>query len=85
VDLARTAGAAGGCAPAVFNAANEELVAAFHEGTVGFLNIVDTVADVLGEWLRNRHSAAGKPGTVEDVEHAEAWARDRVHSLIARG
>jgi 1-deoxy-D-xylulose-5-phosphate reductoisomerase len=85
VDLARTAGEAGGCAPAVFNAANEELVAAFHEGTVGFLNIVDTVADVLDEWLRNRHSAAGKPGTVEDVEHAEAWARDRVHSLIARG
>jgi 1-deoxy-D-xylulose 5-phosphate reductoisomerase len=52
---------------------------------VGFLEIVDTVADVLGEWLRNRHSAAGNPGTVEDVEHAEAWARDRVRSLIARG
>jgi 1-deoxy-D-xylulose-5-phosphate reductoisomerase len=68
----------------VFNAANEELVAAFHEGTVGFLNIVDTVADVLGEWLRNRHSAAGNPGTVEDVEAAEGWARARARSLAQR-
>jgi 1-deoxy-D-xylulose-5-phosphate reductoisomerase len=77
VDLARTAGVAGGCAPAVYNAANEELVAAFHSGHIGFLQIVDTLADVVGEWLSTHHAAAGSPRTVEDVERAEAWARAR--------
>jgi 1-deoxy-D-xylulose-5-phosphate reductoisomerase len=81
VRVARRAGAAGGCAPAVFNAANEELVGAFHDGSVGFLQIVDTVADVVDEWLRERHGPAGDPGTVEDVELAQAWARLRARSL----
>jgi 1-deoxy-D-xylulose-5-phosphate reductoisomerase len=81
VGLARRAGEAGGCAPAVYNAANEELVAAFHDGAIGFLQIVDTLADVLGEWLSDRHRAAGNPGTVVDVEHAEEWARARAREL----
>ncbi|HET8583169.1 MAG TPA: 1-deoxy-D-xylulose-5-phosphate reductoisomerase [Jatrophihabitans sp.] len=81
VDLARRAGAAGGCAPAVYNAVNEELVAAFHAGRVGFLKIVDTIADVLDEWLSVRHREAGDPGTVEDVELAESWARSRAREL----
>ena len=81
VDLARRAGVAGGCAPAVYNAANEELVEAFHTGSIGFLQIVDTVADVLDEWLSKRHSTAANPGTVEDVEGAEAWARERAREL----
>jgi 1-deoxy-D-xylulose-5-phosphate reductoisomerase len=84
VDLARRAGVAGGCAPAVYNAANEELVAAFHLGSIGFLQIVDTVADVLDEWLSNRHPAAPNPGTVEDVETAEAWARERASARTAQ-
>ena len=83
VALAQRAGSAGGCAPAVFNAANEALVAAFHDGTIGFLQIVDTLADVLGEWLRDRHEVAGNPGTVEDVEHSEEWARERARALTA--
>jgi 1-deoxy-D-xylulose-5-phosphate reductoisomerase len=81
VGLARTAGEAGGCAPAVFNAANEELVAAFHAGAIGFLQIVDTVAIVLGEWLSEGHQQAGNPGTVEHVEQAEDWARGRARAL----
>jgi len=81
VGLARRAGEAGGCAPAVFNAADEELVEAFHSGRIGFLSIVDTVGDVLDEWLKERHDAAGNPGTVEDVERAEAWARQRAREL----
>jgi 1-deoxy-D-xylulose-5-phosphate reductoisomerase len=84
IDLAREAGAAGGCAPAVYNAANEELVAAFHDGAVGFLGIVDTIGDVLREWLDTRHADAGNPGTVEDVEHAEAWAHMRARAIIGR-
>ncbi len=81
VALARRVGAAGGCAPAVYNAANEALVAAFHAGAVGFLQIVDTVADVVGEWLSEHHAGMGNPGTVEDVEQADAWARARATEL----
>jgi 1-deoxy-D-xylulose-5-phosphate reductoisomerase len=82
VRLARRAGEAGGCAPAVFNAANEELVAAFHDGAIGFLQIVDTVGEVLDEWLRDKHAGVGNPGTVEDVEQAEGWARQRARTLV---
>ena len=81
VALARRVGAAGGCAPAVYNAANEALVAAFHAGDIGFLQIVDTVADVVGEWLSEHHAGTGNPGTVEDVEQADAWARARAAEL----
>ncbi len=81
VEFARQAGTAGGCAPAVYNAANEELVAAFHAGDIGFLQIVDTVGAVLREWLSDRHRSAGNPGTVEDVEQAETWARGRAREL----
>ncbi len=82
--LARAAGVAGGCAPAVFNAANEELVTAFHAGQVGFLDIVDTVEDVLGQWLGSEHASAGNPGTVEDVEQAQVWARARARTVAAQ-
>jgi 1-deoxy-D-xylulose-5-phosphate reductoisomerase len=85
VGLARRAGAAGGCAPAVFNAANEELVAAFHAGHIEFLQIVDTVADVVDDWLRNRHEAAGDPRTVEQIESADAWAREAARSRATSG
>jgi 1-deoxy-D-xylulose-5-phosphate reductoisomerase len=83
VALAKTAGAAGGCAPAVFNAANEELVGAFHDGAIGFLQIVDTLTDVVNEWLSEQHAAVGNPRTVEDVEQAQGWARQRARALTA--
>jgi 1-deoxy-D-xylulose-5-phosphate reductoisomerase len=83
VELARRAGRAGGCAPAVYNAANEELVAAFHAESIGFLQIVDTLAAVVDEWLSEHHAAAGNPGTVVDVEEAEAWGRRRARELAA--
>ncbi len=81
VALARRVGTAGGCAPAVYNAANEALVAAFHDGSIGFLQIVDTLADVVDEWLSEHQSDIGNPGTVEDVEQADAWARARAAQL----
>ena len=84
VEVAREAGAAGGCAPAVYNAANEELVSAFHDGDVSFLGIVDTITHVLDEWLDTRHAEAGNPGTVEDVELAEGWARGRAREIVGR-
>jgi hypothetical protein len=29
------------------------------------------------DWLSNHHAAAGNPGTVEDVEYVQDWARAR--------
>jgi 1-deoxy-D-xylulose-5-phosphate reductoisomerase len=77
VELAKEAGRAGRCRPAIYNAANEECVAAFTAGRLPFLGIVDTVAQVL--------SAApdfGEPGTVDDVLAAETWARGQARELI---
>jgi 1-deoxy-D-xylulose-5-phosphate reductoisomerase len=77
VGLARAAGRAGRCRPAIYNAANEECVAAFVAGRLPFLGIVDTVAAVLTD-----APPLAEPGTVEDVQAAEAWARARARELI---
>ena len=78
VALARRAGVAGGTAPAVYNAANEECVAAFLAGRLPFLAIVDTLCVVVEEHLE---AASGNPRTVEDVLAAESWARTRALQL----
>jgi 1-deoxy-D-xylulose-5-phosphate reductoisomerase len=78
VRLARRAGSAGGTAPAVYNAANEECVAAFLAGRLPFLGIVDTLAVVVEEHLA---ASSGNPRTVEDVLAAEDWARARAREL----
>jgi 1-deoxy-D-xylulose-5-phosphate reductoisomerase len=78
VELARHAGSTGGCLPAVYNAANEELVAAFLAQNTRFTSIVDTVSEVVGaadEWRR-------EPRDVDDVLAAERWARARARSII---
>lgn len=72
IELARQAGVAGGCAPAVYNAANEELVAAFHDGRCGFLAIVDGTAAVLERYLA---TSPGVPRDIADIEAAQDWAR----------
>ena len=81
VRLARAAGTAGGTAPGVYNAANEECVQAFRTGRLGFLGIVDTVEHVLDEHLATDR-IADVDLTVADVLAAEAWARARAHELI---
>jgi len=78
VALARRAGEAGGTAPAVYNAANEECVAAFLAGRLPFLGIVDTLTVVVEEHLS---TAYGNPRSVEDVLAAETWARARARDL----
>ena len=87
VELARRAGRLGGTAPAVFNAANEECVAAFHGGRLGFLQIVETVATVLGEHENGNADVgstlvADPDLTVEIVLAADAWARSRAGELV---
>jgi 1-deoxy-D-xylulose-5-phosphate reductoisomerase len=77
VRLARAAGTAGGTAPAVYNAANEVCVEAFHAQALSFLGIVDTVATVLG-----RHDVVSEKLSVEDVLAADAWARREADRLV---
>ena len=77
VALAREAAVAGGTAPAVYNAANEECVAGFLAGSISFTRIVDTVAQIVSE-----HDAARAAVTsVTDVLAVDAWARRRAREL----
>lgn len=80
VELAAAVGSAGGTAPAVYNAANEEAVAAFLGRSLAFPAIVDTVSQVVSE-----HAIAGEARglSLEDVYAADEWARIRARELIA--
>ncbi len=78
VALAKAAGRAGRCRPAIFNAANEECVAAFVAGRLPFLGIVDTIARVLDD-----APDFPEPGTVGEVLAAEQWARVRAREAVA--
>lgn len=71
VELARSCGRHGGTAPAVYNAANEECVEAFHAGRIGFLDIVDIVAAVVDEHVRAGRPYAGPPGTAGEGPGAD--------------
>ena len=76
--LGISAGRAGGAAPAVFNAANEEAVAQFLAGALSFGGIADRVGSALRE-------LAGLPGdSLEALLAADAAAREHVKSRIAQ-
>ncbi|HEX2028448.1 MAG TPA: 1-deoxy-D-xylulose-5-phosphate reductoisomerase [Nitriliruptorales bacterium] len=79
LDLCEAAGRRGGTAPAVLNAANEQAVAAFLSDRIGFLDIAEVVEAVLDEHLA---AAPGTPPTLDDVLHAEGWARVRADELL---
>jgi len=76
VALAKHVGTAGRTFPAVFNAANEQAVLAFHAGQIGFLDIVDTVRRVVDD-----HEPIEL--TLEGLFEAERWARARADEFIA--
>ena len=78
VKLARQVGEAGLTYPAVYNAANEQAVEAFHAGFLKFDQIVDLVQRVV-----DAHDAE-KELSLESVLAAERWARDRADALFAR-
>ena len=75
--LAREAGERGGTFPCAYNAANEVAVAAFLAGRIGFLEIPETVAEVL----------AGVDGTpardLEELVEADATARRLAERRLA--
>lgn len=88
IDIAKRAGAVAGTAPAVFNAANEACVEAFHAGRIGFLDIVDTVEAVLDEHLDHGHIPDDQL-SLDAVLEADRWGRTRAaeihHSANRRG
>ena len=75
IALAKRAAAEGGTRMAVYNAANEEAVDAFHRGAIGFTDIVDTVSAVVDEQRRRAAAGVTDPLTLEAVLEAEQWAR----------
>ncbi|PPH06174.1 1-deoxy-D-xylulose-5-phosphate reductoisomerase [Rathayibacter sp. AY1F6] len=77
VRLAKRVGEAGASYPAVFNAANEQAVQAFHAGRIGYLDILETVEAVV-----DAHSVDGTL-TRESLAAAEEWARRTADERIA--
>jgi 1-deoxy-D-xylulose-5-phosphate reductoisomerase len=77
VDLAKDVGRAGGTFPAVFNAANEQAVLAFHEGRIGYLDIFDTIRTVVD--THEPHEL-----TLDGVLEAERWARVEADRVLSR-
>lgn len=78
VALAKLVGAAGGTRPAVFNAANEQAVHAFHAGRLAFLDIVPVIESAL--------ATVPEPSGAVDlaaVLEADRRAREAADALIA--
>lgn len=78
VSLAKECGRAGGTYPAVFNAANEVCVDAFHDRTIAFPQIVDTVARVVQAHADSDEAVGGSDSArldVDQVLRADRWAR----------
>ena len=76
VKLAKSVGTAGGTFPAVFNAANEQAVQAFHARRIPYLSILAVVERVV-----DQHEP--HPLTLEGVLEAERWARDAADRALA--
>jgi len=75
--LAREAGVRGGTFPCAYNAANEEAVAAFAAGRIGFLDIAALVAEVLGR-------VDGSPARdLDELYEADRQARELVGATWA--
>lgn len=77
VRLARQVGQAKQTYPAVYNAANEQAVEAFHEGRIGFNQIIEVIERVV-----DAHEPESEL-TLEGVLAAEKWARDRADAQMA--
>ncbi|MFG6474867.1 1-deoxy-D-xylulose-5-phosphate reductoisomerase [Microbacterium sp. P06] len=77
VALAKRVGRAGRTYPAVFNAANEQAVHAFHDGRLSFLGIVEIIERVVEAHEPPEHL------TRESLAEAERGAREAADRAIA--
>jgi 1-deoxy-D-xylulose-5-phosphate reductoisomerase len=73
--LAREAAAAGGLAPAVLNAADEEAVRLFHDERIGLGELADTLERVVEAHPRGEADSLGA------IEEADRWAREEVRRV----
>lgn len=76
LNLARFALQASPTHPAVMNAANEVCVEAFLQDKIGYLDIIDTVEQVVEVY----EGAAAN--TVDDVIYADTWARRKAQEIL---
>jgi len=76
VEMAKAVGVSGLTYPAVFNAANEQAVLAFHAGAIGYLDILDVVEQVV-----QSHEATEL--SLDALLDAEVWARRAADSVVA--
>jgi 1-deoxy-D-xylulose-5-phosphate reductoisomerase len=83
IGLAKRVGRAGGTFPAVFNAANEQAVDAFHDRRLPFLGIVELIERVVEAHDPSAFAGAGGAVTRESLIGAETWARDAAEHAIA--
>lgn len=75
LSLATECGRAGGLAPAVMNAANEQAVMMFLQGMINLGQIVDIVTEVVSE-----HPSCCEPN-LSQILDADAWARARANEV----
>ncbi len=76
LDIAYAAINEGGSAPIVMNGANEELVAMFLAGKIGFTDIPDTIERVMGS------ATFGRPKTVSDILAIDKESRRLARELV---
>ena len=76
IQLARQAVATSASHPAVYNAANEVFVDAFLDGDLPYLQIVDSLAQVLGE-----HTGIDNPDLAQIME-AQTWAKGKAQQIV---
>ena len=81
VNLARHCGTVGGALPAIFNASNEEAVAAFISGRIKFTDIIATVEEMITQYEGQSLPALRD---LADVSAIEQDARIRTEQLIAK-
>ncbi|MBL1178862.1 1-deoxy-D-xylulose-5-phosphate reductoisomerase [Pantanalinema sp. GBBB05] len=74
MQLAYAAGRAGGCMPAVLNAANEQAVALFLDEKIQFLDIPRLIEQTCDRY----HSQNRSTPTLDDILEADRWARQEV-------
>lgn len=77
-ELGREAALRGGTAPAVFNAASEEAVAAFLSERLPFTGIPEVIGEVLSE------HRVEDVASLDVVRRADRWARDAARASVAR-
>ena len=78
LELAYGAARRGGTCPAALNAANEEAVAAFLAGRIGF----ERISDVVGEAVERHERLEGS--TLQEIRQGEAQARRLASELIEK-